>query len=261
MDAQQIHEEWEAALDDAGLTSEQCVLLLSDRPPTEKGRGAQWFQPGMTIQADDDDLVTEELAEEANSLENRDRHRIVVRRTLANDPVSVAGFSGKLRHELEHARQWDACGLPAFQLNELADWVLTPKLRGIPRGSIFTNLKPVEQDANAASAMFLLARWPDEVTLLLDDPDNAPLVRSLTPPGSFDTLVTRMIAFLYIYEELCAALEARYKWAISFADHLDGIALGAGALWKTLGKFGAPPTTGGEPPADTAWGHGYEAQP
>ena len=79
----------------------------------------------------------------------------------------------------------------------------------------------------------------------------------LTPPGSLDTLVTRMIAFLYIYEDLCADLEA--TWVISFAEFLDEIAPGAAALWKMLGKFGTPPTTGEprrEPPAATAWGDG-----
>ncbi|MBA2537256.1 MAG: hypothetical protein H0V20_07490, partial [Actinobacteria bacterium] len=94
------------------------------------------------------------------------------------------------------------------------------------------------------------ARWP-EVTPLLHDLDDAPVVRSLTPPGSLDTLVTRMIAFLYIYEDLCADLEATW-WAISFAELLDGIAPGAGTLWQPLGGFDAPPTTGEprrEPPA------------
>jgi hypothetical protein len=210
----------------------------------------------MTIEADDH-LVTEELAEKANSSQWRKRHRVMVRRPIASDPVSVARFSGKLRHELEHARQLDACGLPVFQLSSLADQVLARKIIGVPGGRTFTNLKPIEQDGNAASAMFLRERWPDAIAPLLDDLDDAPLVRSLTPPGSLHTLVTRMIAFLYIYEDLCADLEA--TCAISFAEFLDEIAPGAGTLWQTLGKFGAPPSTGEpqrEPPADAAWGDG-----
>jgi hypothetical protein len=256
LDDQQIQEEWEAALEDAGLASEGCVLFLSDSTPLDEGRGAQWWEPGMTIEPDDQ-LVTENLAAEANSPENRDRHRIVVRRPFTSDPASVARFSGKLRHELEHARQWDACGLPVFALNNVADGVLQLKVVGLPGGRVFTNLKPVEQDANAASAMFLRARWPDTIRFLLDDPEHAPLVRSLTPPGRPETLLTRMVAFLYLYEDLCARLEETWAGAISFAEYLDQIAPGAGELWRTLRttaeKF-KPPTRTPEPPGHTDWG-------
>lgn len=108
-------------------------------------------------------LVTEELALEANSFQNVNRHRLVVRRPLASDPVSVAKLAGKLRHELEHARQWDACGPAVFLLSERADWVLVRKIKGLPLWNVFTNLKPTEQDANAASAMFLRQRYPDSI--------------------------------------------------------------------------------------------------
>jgi hypothetical protein len=58
----------------------------------------------------DDDLLTEELAGEANSPENRSRDRIILRRLPAEpSPLRLVAFSGKLRHELEHARQWEAC--------------------------------------------------------------------------------------------------------------------------------------------------------
>lgn len=91
------------------------------------------------------------------------------------------------------------------------------------------------------------------VPALLDDPEAAPLVRSLTPPGSFETLVTRMVAFLYLYEDLCAALES--TWIIGFAEHLDAIAPGTGKLWQTLGaSAGEAQASGLEPPADTTWG-------
>ena len=208
----------------------------------------------MTIEvAADDDLATEDLAAEANSPQHRNRHRVIVRGSPGSDPASIAAFSGMLRHELEHARQWNACGPPVFQLSELADAVLQPKLVGLAGGRVFTNLKPTEQDANAASAMLLLARWPEAITELLDDRENAPLARSLTPPGSFETLVRRMVAFLYLYEDLCAALAAH--WAIGFADYLDEIAPGAGTVWRTLESTNIEAYwgSGGPPTADTAW--------
>jgi hypothetical protein len=74
-----------------------------------------------------------------------------------------------------------------------------------------------------------------------------------------------MVAFLYLYEDLCADLEA--TWAIGFAESIDDIAPGAAALWQmleTTGKtLGSTSSTGEtdwgaerEPPADTAWGDG-----
>jgi hypothetical protein len=244
VDVHQVEEEFEAALEDAALSHTECFVRLTDRSPTDTGLGAQWFQPGMTIDADAN-LVTEELAAELNSRQHRHRHRVIVRRPLTSIPVSIAAFSGKLRHELEHARQWNACGLPVFQLSEVADWVLARKVAGLPGGRVFTNLKPIEQDANAASALFLSRRMPDAIESILNDPEHAPLARSLTPPGSPETLVTRMVAFLYLFEDLCSALEA--TWAIGFAEHLDQIAPGAGALWQTLKTSLAAPAA----PADT----------
>jgi hypothetical protein len=245
VDERQVRDEWEAALEDAELTTEECVLLFTEQIPSDEGRGAQWWEPGMTIQADDH-LVTEALAAEANSPENLSRHRVMVRRPLASDSLAVARLSAKIRHELEHARQMDACGAAVFQLSEVADWVLGRKIAGLPYGRVFTNLKPVEQDANAASAIFLRTRWPKAVDPLLHDRDDAPLVRSLTPPGSVETLITRMVAFLFLYEDLCEDL-AR-GWAISFGEHLDDIAQGTDALWATLqaASGGPPPAAGAE---------------
>jgi hypothetical protein len=107
------------------------------------------------------------------------------------------------------------------------------KLAGLPRTATFTNLKPIEQDANAASAMYIRNRFPQAVDSLLDDIDDAPLVRSLTPPGRHETLVARMIAFLFLYEELCSAFAEEWTWSFSeFLEH--DIAPGAGALWENL---------------------------
>jgi hypothetical protein len=139
----------------------------------------------MTIEADDD-LVTDELAAEANSPQHRNRHRVTVRRPLESDPVSIAAFSGNSNTSVSGTLS----GVSVFQLSALADQVLAPKLRGLAGGNRFTNLKPIEQDANAASAIFLRKRWREEVTPLLDDPEHGPLARSLTPPGSTETLVT-----------------------------------------------------------------------
>jgi hypothetical protein len=235
MDAHKVEEEWEAALGDAGFSNAECVLFLSD-VPRKSARGAQWCEPGIEIAAKaDDDLLTEQLVAELNSPEHLHRHRVIVRRVLGDDPLSVALFSAKLRHELEHARQWVDCGPPPHQLSDLADDVLRLKLVGLPGGTAFTNLKPTEQDANAASAIFLRSRFPPAVVdEILVDPDDAPLARSLTPPAPTRTLIRRMIAFLYVFEDLCAALAAKGQWTFGFAYHLDDWAPGASKLWEKL---------------------------
>jgi hypothetical protein len=233
MDAKRVEEEWAAALADAGFSSRECILFPSDLPQ-KSARGAQWCEPGIGMTAaPDDDLLTEELVAELNSPEHLPRHRVVVRRLPRDGPLPVALFSAKLRHELEHARIWTECGPPPQQLSDLADDVLRIKLRGLPNGSIFTNLKPTEQDANAASAMFLRARFPSDVVgEILKHPADAPLARSLTPPGPAKTLVKRMVAFLYLYEDLCTEYGRRFTFG--FPSCLDLIGTDVRNLWEML---------------------------
>ncbi len=231
MDTEQIEREWEAATAHVGLAT-PSVLRMTDQAPSDTGRGAQWWEPEWVIDPDQH-LVTEGLADELNAPPLRSVHRVVVRRPAESDPVAIARFAGKLRHELEHARQWEACGRVVFQLSELADRALAAKISGLPRGRVFTNLKPVEQDANAASAMFLRKRWPDAVDPLLRHEEDAPLARSLTPPGPLETLPARMIAFLYLYHDLCAALVTGW----TFAEFLETIVPGARKLWQALDAF------------------------
>jgi hypothetical protein len=51
------------------------------------------MSPGMTIETDDD-LVTDELAAEANSPQHRNRHRVTVRRPLESDPSRLLPSRG-----------------------------------------------------------------------------------------------------------------------------------------------------------------------
>jgi hypothetical protein len=60
-----------------------------------------------------------------------------------------------------------------------------------------------------------------------------------------------MVAFLFLYEDLCGALEA--TWAIGFGEVLDQFAPGAGPLWRRL-QSGVTPPTGEQASADAAWG-------
>jgi hypothetical protein len=204
-----------------------------------------------------DDLVSEQIAAEANTPENLRRHRIILRRPSAATAISIGRFAGKLRHELEHARQWQACGPPVAHLSEIADRVLQRKLKGLAGGNVFTNLKPNEQDANAALAVYLRTRWPKAIPELLEDREDAPLARSLTPPGSPETLVKRMIAFLYLFEDLCR--EEAKSWPFGFGDFLNEVAPGSRDLWETLsatsiaGYWPSPPRVPSDSRAENSW--------
>ena len=61
----------------------------------------------------------------------------------------------------------------------VVDHILRLKARGLPGGTLLYNLKPVEQDANAASAVYLRERHPDAVEAILRHPDLGQLARSL----------------------------------------------------------------------------------
>jgi hypothetical protein len=66
--------------------------------------------------------------------------------------VDLPVFAGRLRHELEHARQWDRFGRSIFELYDLIRDELLPRKAGDLNGcaGMYVNAIPAEQDANAA---------------------------------------------------------------------------------------------------------------
>jgi hypothetical protein len=107
-------------------------------------------------------------------------HRIVV--WSDQDPVLLAA---KMRHELEHARQYDSHGPPLFGLHQLASAVLDVKVRGLTGGGFVYGSIPTEVDANAAAARYVNARYPADAERLLNARHEASnLLRSLHGPGS-----------------------------------------------------------------------------
>lgn len=90
----------------------------------------------------------------------------------------------------------------AFAFQELVDQVLGWKVGCVKGGAVYANLVPMEDDCNATASLFVRGRHPGQVEAILDSED-APLARSLTPPGSATTLATRTVCFLHLFADLC----------------------------------------------------------
>lgn len=98
-------------------------------------------------------------------------------------------FAALLRHELEHARQFDAVGAGVFDLQDfLENDVLSEVAGGLDGcGGGLINAVPTEIDSNAAASVFISARFPaHEVQALRTGPRRSSRVplshRHLTIP-------------------------------------------------------------------------------
>jgi hypothetical protein len=225
-------EEWQAALEDAELPEDRVRLIVVERPRPEDARLACWHEPDLP--RGETDLLQGDDFEVAKSEEYRSRHLVVVWRDFDTGPLGVAVLAGKLRHELEHARQWEARGGDVFDLDRLLERVLAHKIEFQSTGAgAYYNFKPIEQDANAAASMYLRERYPEQVAPMLLDPEGSALVRSLRPPEGPDTLVGRTVAFLYMF----AGAYAEKAAPRAPAEHLKrqpSAGEAAAAAWRAL---------------------------
>jgi hypothetical protein len=226
-----IDEEWAAALGDARLdAADVClVLMVGPRPPT--ARFAIWHEPGEHIVPGLD--VTPDAADRANEASCKPLHRVLLWSDFPATEVGVAMLAGFMRHELEHARQWNALGYTIFELDDLLTDVVLQKTGNVggPGGvGGYYNFKPVEQDANAAASMYLRQRYPNRVHGLLADNDSSALVRSETPPEDTATLFARSFAFLFQHRGAFAAVVAPQ----TPLDRVEVMYPGYAALWRAL---------------------------
>jgi hypothetical protein len=146
-------------------------------------------------------------------------------------PVELALAAAKLRHELEHARQWDELGDDVFRLNGLADQVLWEVYNAQPGSSFHYNQKPVELDANAAAARFLRNSFPPDVAESLRLHEEGLAYRTDISPAEPVTLIRRTLEFMLQYPEACETaafglplerlLESQYE-------------IGIGEMWRAL---------------------------
>jgi hypothetical protein len=224
---QAVEEEWRAALEHAGLDHTEFRLFVLEGERPEDAAHAAYYNPGLAI------VGTGALSEAQEDWINEsvDHHRVSVWKEGVDHPVGRALLAAKIRHELEHAVQWMEGGDGVFKLSDLGDHVLREKLGDTPKGAAYYQLKPTENDANAAASMYVRDRYPEHVPSLLAMDEGIALVRSTVPPEPRDTLVARSVAFLFLFRN---ETEAVLPAPPTVDSWLDSLCDGAGSVWNAL---------------------------
>jgi hypothetical protein len=219
--------EWNRALADAGIAREQARYWLCEGFGRDgEERAATWWMPGREIE--DDTFLSPQQKQEAENDANQPLHRIALFKDHGEESEErIAIVGGLLRHELHHARQFEAAGQAVIDLDGEFDDIIRVKFGGLPGGSTYYNLKPLEQDANAAAAMYLRSQHAEHVNRILEGPSGH-LARSNTPPEPPETLLARTVACLYQYREVCVQRSGE----IDFGLRLGVIDKRAEEIWR-----------------------------
>lgn len=102
--------------------------------------------------------------------------------------------------------------------------------------SLLYTLMPIEMDANAAGAHFVMQRYGrDRIVARLnaEDRDSAAL-RSNVGPEPIRTLPERMVAFMIANRGLCELWAQQHGNGLMFRAFLDAAWPGAGGVWRDL---------------------------
>ena len=227
LDDADLEAEWTCALSDAGMSRDRARLYVVDAAASLNLAYAMWYRPGHVVVRDHDFPEPLDI-QAANAPEDIDAHRIVVWRDATAPLVGAT-----LRHELEHARQFDSLGAGLFDLyNVIRFGVFPHQAGGLPGcAGAYMPAIPAERDANAAAAMYLLEHHPDAAAEIRNG-ERRNLACSILPPEPHHTLPVRMVAFMALHPSACAALAA--EEGEDFPDLLDRAFPGAGAMWDTI---------------------------
>ncbi len=227
MDPGVVDEQWSLAIADSGLAPEACRRYDLAASETESRLGAAWFPPGKVLELSEH-FPDAELLDDANRPESRSRHRVAI---WPDDRPSVIG--ARMRHELEHAAQWARFGPGIFRLYDVTHSVLAVRAAGLDGcAGMYINAIPSEQDANAASAMFLRRHHTDTIADLCHDDGSRQLACSLIGPEPIETLPARMIAYIWLFRDCCLGIMEREEQ--SFDQALEAAYPGAGEYWRRL---------------------------
>ncbi len=231
MSEAEIREECDSALADACIAPERVRFYLLAGLRTEGGHiGAAWFRPYMKIAPNDPGFPSDDAQRsEANSDDTRGLHRI----TVPAAPSDRATFAGLVRHELEHARQYEA-GVGIGDLHDFIEYSVLPEVAGGLDGcaGALINSMPDEIDCNAAASVYLTSRFSAGEVKAIRDGQRRYLACSLIPPGPPDTLPARMVAFAFVYREAVERHAERRNF--SAAAILSSVHGKAAALWTRL---------------------------
>lgn len=224
-----VGELWQSALADANGDPARALLFVLPGEQSSNGFSARHWLGRQVIDSTLEPDELQPLVQEMNVEECLDARRVVIWGARTDE-----GLAALMRHELEHAHQFEAFGGPLLGLYLLAEGVLSEHAGGLPGSALLYQMIPVEFDANAAAAVFVRSRFGDErITELLEtgDKDSAAF-RALVPPPPIESLPDRMVQFLAIMPDLCRRLAARQ--GSEFTTILDRHWKGAGAIWSRL---------------------------
>lgn len=211
---------WERAKSHAGCSEKPVQQYPFPGDPGDRP-SAMYYALGWGLDEYQGEVLTSE--QRRDFLGSSQSHRILI---WTGTKADVLG--PKLRHELEHLRQWTHYGDEIFDLYDAALAAterFSPDLRE-GRGRIY-NLVPPEVDANGAAA--LLAR--DELSVErceeLANSDDGALFREENCPRELSTLAVRTLCFAAIGRSQAEA-------AVNFATF--GGSSVRRELWDRLGR-------------------------
>ena len=147
--AAEIEAEWQAAVSDVGLSDARVCVHVFEGSANPRGEGAFWAIPGRNVSRSSVPFVDDDDGFRRFNIEQRELHRIAV--WSDQQPVLLAA---KMRHELEHARQFDAHGPGLFGIYSLVDAALDVKVRGLVGGAALYSSIPTEVGCRA------ICGWP-----------------------------------------------------------------------------------------------------
>jgi hypothetical protein len=225
----EIEELWLEALADADLNPDDALLYLLDGEKSSHGNAGRYLHRHLRIDPENEAPEIGPILDEANHDDCIDQHRIVV-----FTDRTIEGIAALIRHELEHARQYEAQGQPLSELGGVAEQVIRERVGDLVGGGFLYQVIPIEMDANAAAALFVRTHFgADRIDKLLaqNDKDGSGF-RSLVGPPPIETLPERMIRFLATMPDLCESYAERAD--LSFAMLLNAHWPGAGDIYERL---------------------------
>jgi hypothetical protein len=218
-------EEWFAALRDAevedlGVEVYACEATVDVDLPT-----AALFAPGNVLVGRQSRVLSARQLDQFKA--HVDRHRI-----LLDSSASPLALSAKLRHELEHVRQWQHGGDPLFHVYHASNDGTERYVGEDRRGSgVLYNIVPLEVDANAAASRFIRSRIDASLADQLSNSFDGILFRKQPPPEAVDTAGVRSVCFASLAaEEVEGWLEDHPLGARPLLDAVAGDA----NLWDRL---------------------------
>jgi hypothetical protein len=224
----QLQPIWEAALADAELELAAARLYpFAGAPPEAQGHAAAWYRPGEHLHWHLHHPFDLRQLDDANLAAHVGLHRISVFAGARLLPIE-----GWIRHEIQHAVQWNLGGAALWDLRFVVDDALGQRVGGIAGGPVLYNLIPSESNANGAARRFLVDRHGVGVIDDLLGSFASALVREVETERGAEGSGLQHTCFAAIYaEETAEACETRRT---NLDELLPRVDAGAKGLWDAL---------------------------